>query len=245
MSENGLIIYTPDGGKHRASDEEQRKFNEWEKREEEAYIQQFYEDCRNAKATKKMLKGFKDKGFIQTRTRGTYAWKSHEEKAASLFRFASWIALTDKDGNVIPPALDWKQWDFEPIAPNEGTYWMLMPRLRWTGIEVYDVWVITKLKSGRKRRKLVKADFKSLCESRECERESCAYCWAGNNLTLREGEEIQIKRREGNPKVNDPAGVSPHGRQNSKAQDLGEDQRQLFALTSTQRFYKGETNEWK
>lgn len=258
---NGLIIYRPDGTKHRASDAEQKKHDQWA---EDEYYRDIYEKCLSVwdlKRERRMLKRFKEKGFIPAKTRSVYGWRAGTMKAASLFRWESWIHHTDKNGDDIPPLLDWKDWD--PIAFGEGTMWRLFPRLRFSNTEVFDVWVIAKTKTGKIRRRLIKQGFKSLCDPHHrkgerscpcgnckqggaCGRESCAYCWAGENLNLKDNETIRIERREvPMTKVDDPAGVNPHGHQSASAQDLGEDQRRMFSLTSTPWSYKKGNSKWR
>lgn len=238
---NGLIIYGPDGTSHRASDTEQAAFDGWSKKRESELLVRLALRIADAVATAKMHKAFRDKGLVQPHTRSTFAWRMRE-RPYSAVRFESFVARKDKYGNIIPPMLDWKDWDF--AAPGEGTTWRLSPRLRISNIEVFDVWVVTQLPSGKKRRKLMRADFKSMCESAHCERESCALCWAGRTLMLKDNEIIKIERREGKLNVVDPSGVNPHGKQNSKAQDMGEDQRAPYQLTSTIHAHKKGASEW-
>lgn len=74
--------------------------------------------------------------------------------------------------------------------------------------------------------------FTRTCEDADCEKESCALCWAVHKLEIGENESIKIVRREGKLKVVDPAGVNPKGAQ-AKGQDMDEDQRAPYGLTST------------
>lgn len=240
---NGLIIYrTWDDSRHRATDAEQAAHDAWVERERDDLLDRMCRDYKDWLAEKQMLKNFRAKGLIPTHTRGTFAWRM-SRRPYSAVRFESYIPRIDKlTGAEIPPTAPWLDWDYAPVG--EATWWRLVPRLKWTGLEVYDVWVVTTLPTGRKRRKLVRDSMSSLCDSGECKRQTCAYCWAGEHLNLEENQTIKIERRTGKVKVDDPSGISAKGKQNQKAQAMGEDQRAMHAMTSTQRHHKKGVSEW-
>lgn len=231
-----LTIFGPDGSKRLATASEQAREDARVAAEPmEHYLAQL-RALQDYKATQKMLKGFRDKGLEPSRTRSGFAHRMRENPGAAV-RFESWIARRDKDGVLIPPTLDWKDWD--PIAHGEGTTYRFTPRTRLKDAELFDVWAERPGKGRRKQRRLIRRGFKQNCGEGECGRMVCAMCWAIAHADVTGEEAIRVKSTLGdNIKVVDPSGVNPKGLRKSRTKDLDEDQRARFALTSTIHHHK-------
>lgn len=230
MPKQGLIIFGPDGEPaRRATPAEQAAFDAAEKERKDFELYRMVCEMHDAKADQKMYKALKAKGLQHSKTRSMFAWRLRH-RAHSAVKFESYSTREDKYGNPIPASAPWNDFDYAP--PGEGTLWRLVPRLRITDLEVFDVWVIRQAK-GRKRRRCVEKGFKRNCGDVSCGSMECAVCWAVENVETKDNETIKVMRRDGNPKVTDSAGVHPKGARNAHAQDLGDDQRGPFQLTST------------
>lgn len=226
----GLIIYGPDGEPgRRATPQEQELFDQQIKEQESDMLRRICSNIVDLKATHQMHKAFRAKGLQHSHTRSVLAWRMRN-RPYSAVRFQSFSERDDKNGQPIPASADWKDWDYAPHG--EGTLWKLMPQLRYTNLELYDVWVVKLSSTNRKRRRLMREGFTRTCDNAECGKETCALCWAVQKLEIGENESIKIVRREGKLKVDDPAGVNPKGAQGT-GQDMGEDQRAPYGLTST------------
>lgn len=227
---NGLVVFDPNGEKHRASPVEQAQFDADVKARKHDELMQMLAALDDHKLDKKMYKGFRAKGLQQSKTRSVYAWRMRERRNTAE-KFESFSARTDKYGNQIPPQADMRDWDYAP--PGEGTLFRLMPRTRIADLEVFDVWVV-RVAKGRKRKRCLRKDFKRNCGEGKCGKSTCAMCWAIEKAQVRDDETIVVMRRDGpHPRVVDSSGVHPKGARSSKAQDLGEDQKGPFQLTSS------------
>lgn len=233
----GLVIFGPDNEPgRRATPAEQARFDADQKVMDSDTLLRICLRLHSARGDKQLHQALKAKGLQQSKTRSTLAWKMRNRRE-SAEKFESFSERTAKDGSVIPPSADFKDWDYAPVG--EGTLWRTVPRLTYKDLELFDVWIVRVAANGRKRRRCVEKGFKRSCGEGTCERVSCAMCWAIESLDVKNNETIVVKRREGNnPKVIDPSGVHPKGARNASAQDMGEDQRAPFGLTSTQQDHK-------
>ncbi|SRR5258705_875809 len=243
MSRLPLVIYGPDNEPARlATPQEKAQFDLDEKARIDQQLYRMACEIHEAKLDKKMYAGFRRKGIQQNKTRSSFAHRMRN-KQSSAVKFESGSVRWDKNGNPIPPTMDIiKDWDYCP--PGEGTLWRTVPRTMLVDSEVFDVWLVRRDASGHKRSRCVEKAFKRNCGSGECGKNSCAMCYAIANIDVKESETIQIKVREGpKPRVIDPSGVNPKGNRNSKAKDMGEDQRAMFQLTSTIHSHKPGASE--
>lgn len=231
----GLIVFGPDGQKHRASPVEQAAFDAEQAARQKHDLAEMLKALDDHKRDKVMYKELRAKGLQQPKTRGSFAYRMRH-RSHSAVKFESYSERVDKYGTKIPPQADIKDWDYCP--PGEGTLWRLKPVTRVKDFDVFDVGVVW-FDGKRKRKRWICANFKRNCAEGTCGKDSCAMCWAIEHMPVKENETIITRRRDGpNPRVVDSSGVHPKGARSAKAKDMGLDQRSIFHLTSSQLSHK-------
>jgi hypothetical protein len=177
---------------------------------------------REEKHTRAWLRRVRARGLTPTRTRSSYNWQTREQKASN----PSVLRRADLTNPLT--------WSF--VSPGEPApfNWDIIPRMVYVGMEKFDVYVVEH-RGERTREKLVAPGFSRDCNGEDCGKMVCAGCWAIAHAAVGPDDVIHI-RRVPSPtyKVNDPSGVHPKGLIHSGRQDMGEDQKGLFALTSAQ-----------
>lgn len=237
-----LFIYDEHGKRRVASAEEYAKFEAEERERKFAWQQQQFAMARASRAERKRVLKVEKRGLGSKHTRATLPWKL-QRRSLGLVRYLelkpTWRRMPD--GTYEPgPA------DFEFCAPGQPSLRDIKPVLTHSQFARYDAIAVSK-DNGKLVARLIRGDFKRDCNGefkgdQHCERDTCARCWTIANATIHPNETIEVVEHFVRGKLNDPAGVHPAGKPH-KGVDMGEDQRAMWALTSTQHRYKDSAAE--
>lgn len=232
------IIIDAFGVKRLATPEEQARLDA---EQQEIDIRNFHINVaaiKSVQENQKFRRLMTRKGVVPNHTRSTYGWRLRERRG-SLGRLVPADFTTPPNGLPGHSEVDY-------VLPGHSGHFDFQPRLRVTNDEMYEAWAKRKI-NGKEEFRLLRSGFKRSCEEGRCNKSTCAMCWAINHAQIKKDETIVIRWRDMHEtrKVSDPSGVNPHGKRNSSAQSLGEDQRAIFRLSSTIHAHKPGASGWE
>ena len=230
-----LIIIGADGKPHKATPEELRLHEEAEAQRQSDGIMRHLRDMADLKADRVWLKKMSKADKTPKHTRSSYAVALATGRAG----YRRPLTLEELTGPIgaMPMAL-----------ASESSLTTFQPRLKYSDFTRYDVTVVYRDKLKRKRTRMVRRDFKQCCEEATCKKKSCARCWAIWICDeIKPNEVIRIVERiiPTQQKVSDPSGVNPQGARKTKAQDMSDEQRAPYRLTSTIHSQKPGASDWQ